>query len=165
MIKYSICVDAVFQGRDIGESLEVISRLGFQGFEFWTWWDKDIPALVDRKDTLGLEVTACCTRFVSLVDPSLRNAYVDGLAGSLDAARTLGCTTLISQVGNERPDTPRRAQQDALVQGLLACVPLLEGAGVTLVIEPLNTRVDHPGYYLTQSAEALTLWTRWAVTM
>jgi len=28
-----------------------------------------------------------------------------------------------------------------------------EGAGVTLGVEPLNTIVDHPGYYLTSSAE------------
>jgi len=36
-------------------------------------------------------------------------------------------------------------------------VPILEKAGVTLVFEPLNTLVDHPGYYLTQSSEAFDI--------
>ena len=38
--------------------------------------------------------------------------------------------------------------------GLEACLPLLEGTDMTLLVEPLNTRVDHPGYYLTSSDEA-----------
>lgn len=156
-MKYSICVDAVFEGKDLGESLACIKQLGFRGFEFWSWWDKDIPALCEMKDSLDLEVTACCTKFISLVDPACRTQYLAGLSESLEVARTLGCGTLISQVGDERPGIPREAQHASLIEGLQACVPLLEKAGVTLVFEPLNTSVDHPGYYLTQSAEAFDI--------
>ncbi|MCP4450106.1 MAG: TIM barrel protein [Planctomycetes bacterium] len=156
-MKYSICVDAVFEGKDLAESLDCIKRLGFKGFEFWGWWDKDIPALVEKKNALDLEVTACCTRFVSLVDPARRSEYLEGLGESLETAKTLGCSTLISQVGDEIPGVPREAQRDSLIKGLRACVPLLESAGVTLVFEPLNTYVDHPGYFLTQSAEAFDI--------
>jgi hydroxypyruvate isomerase len=156
-MKYSICVDAVFAGKDLDESLASIKRLGFEGFEFWSWWDKDVPALAEAKASLGLEVTACCTKFISLVNPACRHAYIDGLGESLEAARTLGCTTLISQVGDERPGGHRQDQHDSLVEGLRACTPLLEQAGVTLVFEPLNTRVDHPGYYLTHAAEAFEI--------
>jgi hydroxypyruvate isomerase len=41
-----------------------------------------------------------------------------------------------------------------LVEGLRQAAPLLETAGIKLVIEPLNEKVDHPGYYLVHSAEA-----------
>lgn len=156
-MKYSICVDAVFKGEDFSESLEIVKRLGFQGFEFWSWWDKDVQAIAEKKAALDLEVTACCTKFVSLVDPACRREYLDGLSESLEIAKTLGCRRLISQVGNERPGVSRQEQQASLVQGLRSCVPLLEKAGVTLVFEPLNTLVDHPGYYLTQAAEAFDI--------
>ena len=33
-------------------------------------------------------------------------------------------------------------------------MPYLEKAGITLVVEPLNIRVDHKGYYLYSSDEA-----------
>jgi hydroxypyruvate isomerase len=156
-MKYSICVDAVFGETDLGDGLTCLERLGFKGFEFWRWWDKDLPALIEKKDALNLEVTACCTKFISLVDPACRTAYLDGLAESLEAAARLGCRTLISQVGDARPGVTRAAQHDCLVEGLRACVPLLEAAGVTLVFEPLNTHVDHPGYYLTRSTEAFDI--------
>jgi len=34
---------------------------------------------------------------------------------------------------------------------------LLEGSGVVIAIEPLNDRVDHPGYYLTSTVEGLDI--------
>lgn len=40
------------------------------------------------------------------------------------------------------------------MEGLKACVPYLEESGITLVVEPLNVRVDHAGYYLYSSDEA-----------
>ena len=33
-------------------------------------------------------------------------------------------------------------------------MPYLEKAGITLVVEPLNIRIDHKGYYLYSSDEA-----------
>ncbi|MBO5197686.1 MAG: glyoxylate-induced protein, partial [Lachnospiraceae bacterium] len=36
-----------------------------------------------------------------------------------------------------------------------ACIPLLTDAGITLVYEPLNTKVNHKGYFLYSSDEAL----------
>ncbi len=156
-MEFSICVDAVFAGKDLGDSLKLIKGLGFKGFEFWGWWDKDIPALVEAKDALGLTVTACCTKFISLVDPACRSEYIDGLGESLEAAKQLGCQRLISQVGDERPGIARAAQQTSLIEGLRSCVPLLEEAGVTLIFEPLNTLVDHPGYYLTRADEAFEI--------
>ena len=43
------------------------------------------------------------------------------------------------------------------MEGLREAAPFLEKAEVTLVIEPLNERVNHPGYYLVQSDEAFQI--------
>ena len=48
-------------------------------------------------------------------------------------------------------------QHQCLVDGLKEAAPLLEASGVTLVIEPLNELVDHPGYYLIRSDEAFEI--------
>jgi len=36
-MKVSICVDAVYIGKDFIESLKEISSIGGKAFEFWTW--------------------------------------------------------------------------------------------------------------------------------
>lgn len=156
-MNYSVCIEALFQGRDVVESMKIVKTVGFRAFEFWTWWDKDVAAINTAKDDLDLEVAAFCTRFVSLVDASQREEYLYGLRESIQVAQRLGCKTLISQVGNELPDVPRPHQHATLINGLKACVPLLAESGVTLVFEPLNTLVDHQGYYLWSSAEAFAI--------
>ena len=91
------------------------------------------------------------------MNPADRSAYVDGVAASIEAALGLGTNILISQVGDFREGVPRAAQHESLVEGLLEVAPLLEQSGITLVIEPLNERVNHPGYYLVRSDEAFQI--------
>jgi len=155
-MKVSICVDAVYIGKDFIESLKEISSIGGKAFEFWTWWDKDLKAIKATKEELGLEVVAFCTKFVSLVDLSKREEYISGLKESIEAANFMGCKTLISQIGNDT-GSPREEQRQNIIDGLKACVPFLQEAGVTLVLEPLNIYVDHAGYYLYSSQEGFDI--------
>jgi hydroxypyruvate isomerase len=104
-----------------------------------------------------MDVTALCTKFVSLVDASQRDAYLQGLRETVDVAERLECRAVITQVGAELAHVARGDQRRSLVDGLRACVPILRAAGVTLLVEPLNTAVDHPGYYLSESDEAFAV--------
>lgn len=153
-IKASVCIDAVLAGRSLEEAMEVVARSGYRAVEFWCWWEKDLEQLLVLRDRLHLQVAATCTRFVSLVDPACRDAYLQGLSDSLAAAQRLGCPVLISQVGDALPGVERAEQRASLVAGLRAAAELLVGTGVTLAIEPLNELVDHAGYYLIRSDEA-----------
>jgi len=153
-LKPSVCVDAVLDGRSFDDALAIVKSAGISAFEFWAWWDKDLDALVAARDKFELQIAACCTKFVSLVDPSSRDEYLTGLNESIATAKQLGVQTLISQVGDYRSSVDRAEQHQSLVDGLKAAAPLLEDAGVTLVIEPLNELVDHAGYYLIRSDEA-----------
>ena len=155
-MKVSICVDAVYRGKDFIESLKEISSIGGKAFEFWTWWDKDLKAIKAVKEELGLEVAAFCTKFVSLVDIGKREEYIIGLKESIEAAKFMGCKTLISQIGNDT-GARREEQRQNIIEGLKLCVPLLEEAGITLVLEPLNIYVDHVGYYLYSSQEGFDI--------
>lgn len=157
MLQYSVCVDALFDEKDLYESLDTLCRLGFGAFEFWSWADKDIDRLVAYIAEHGMTVTSFCTRKVSLANPANRNEYLRGLSDTLVAARKLGVSRLITQVGDELPGVSREKQHESIVEGLKCCVPMLEATGVMLLVEPLNTRVDHIGYYLSSSDEAFKI--------
>lgn len=153
----SVCIDAVMGDQDIDSALSLVSQCGIPAFEFWAWWEKDVDEIIATRDRYGLTIVACCTRFISLVDPAARNEYLDGLKQSLGAANKMDCKILISQVGDSRPHVSRDDQHQSLIDGLKQAAPMLERANVTLVIEPLNEKVDHPGYYLTRSDEAFAI--------
>ena len=151
---YSVCINAVFGGMPLHEALEPIRACGAAAFEFWSWEDADIDALCDAQEKTGLRCAAMCARAVPLVDPARRAEYLDGLRASISVAKRLDCPSLIVTVGQERPGVSREAQRDSIIEGLCVCAPLAEDAGVTLVVEPLNTLVDHRGYFLARSDEA-----------
>ncbi len=156
-MKLSVCIDAVLPDLPIDDALRVVKEAGIDAFEFWAWWEKDVEQLIAARDRYEMQIAACCTKFVSLVDPAARADYLSGLEASIAAAQRLNCSTLISQVGDFLPGVPRDAQHQSLIAGLREAAPLLEAAGVTLVIEPLNELVDHPGYYLIRSDEAFEI--------
>jgi hydroxypyruvate isomerase len=64
---------------------------------------------------------------------------------------------MIAQAGDDRPGIPRGVQHAAIVKVLKEAADIVKGSGVTLALEPLNDRVDHPGYYLTSTVEGLDI--------
>ena len=156
-MKYSACIESLFKGNDFIERLKVVNSIGIKTFEFWAWWNKDIHQIKKAKEELGMNVSAFCTMKGSLVDPSKRAEYLDGLKESIAVAKDLDCRNLISLVGNEIEGVAREEQNKSLVEGLKACAPIVEQSGISLLVEPLNTLVNHKGYYLYSSDEAFEI--------
>ena len=155
-MQLSVCVDALFSGKDFYDSLELLHKNGFDKVEFWAWWKKDVDRIKLIVEKNGMTVTALCTKFISLVDPAYREDYLAGLKESVDVAKKLGCKRIISQVGNDTGED-RTIQAQSLTEGLIEAAKLLEGTDIVLVVEPLNTLVDHPGYFLVRSDEAFDI--------
>lgn len=154
-MQLSVCIDALFPGNFM-EGLKTIAAHGYRCYEFWSWQEKELTAIRRAADGLGLQAVGCCVPFIPLTNPGRREAFLEGVTSSLTALRAIGAHLLIAQVG---PDTgaPREEQHRSIVEGLKAVAPMLEAAGATLAIEPLNLRVDHAGYYLSESEEAFAI--------
>ncbi|GHV13388.1 hydroxypyruvate isomerase [Spirochaetia bacterium] len=155
-MQFSVCIDSVFKGLDQETALEKVKAADFSAYEFWGWWDRDIDALAKKADALGLNCIAFCTRFIPLTDPGQRPAYLEELKGSIAVAKKLGNSLLISQVGSDT-GAVRAFQHKSVAAGLRAAAPLLEENNITLMIEPLNGRIDHIGTFLESSDEGFEL--------
>ncbi len=94
-------------------------------------------------------------RPVTLVDPAHRDGFLADLRRALSAARKLDCPRIILMSGDERPGVPRPLQYSSLIEGLKRGGELAAKENVTLILEPLNSRVNHPGYFLTSGVEGL----------
>ncbi len=153
-MNFSPCLDIFFSSDPFTERMRKTAELGFGHFEFWSWWDKDVPSIVQSQNELETHTAALCTRFVSLTDATKRDEYLRGLEETIEVALQLKCRTVISQVGAEQPDRTREEQTRSIIDGLKASARLLEKTQIKLVIEPLNTIYDHKGYFLTRSDDA-----------
>jgi hydroxypyruvate isomerase len=140
-----------------------VAALGFKVFEFWGWWNKDLAAIEKAAKDAGLEVAVCCVKTAftgdtsSMLLPAGRAPFVEAVKDCIRIAPRITCRRFIVTTGNELAGVPRAAQHAACVEALKAAAPVVEDAGVTLVIEPLNILVDHGGYYLATSAEGFRI--------
>lgn len=157
-IRLSACIEAVFNRGPFEKRLEQVKAVGLTTFEFWGWRRRNIDAIKRKKDELGLEcVIFSCDTGGPLVAPDSKKRFLPALRDSIKAARKLDCRRLIATVGNERKDISRGEQHKNIVEAMKAGAPLLEDAGVTICIEPLNVLVDHKGYYLATSREGFEI--------
>ena len=160
MRRYSACVEWLFaeEGDSFADRICRAHAGGLTAVEFWRWTDKDLDAIEAALDETGLAVTSLVAEpMIALTDAANRQAWLKGLAESAAVARRLGAPVLIAQAGDDLPGFTRQAQRQALTETLKAGADILEGSGVRLGVEPLNTRIDHIGYFLASTREGLDI--------
>ena len=153
------CLDAVFPASPTVEALTRLAGLGFRQFEFWDWRKQDVPAVARQATERGLRpvIFSGNTFDEPLVDRAARERALAHLRRSLEVADQLGVRLLVVHVGYPLAGRSREEQWAAAVEGLRAAGDLASAAGVTLALEPLNSRVDHPGYFLDTLPDALRI--------
>ncbi len=160
MTKYSACIEWLFANEApvFADRVRAAKAAGLSGIEFWGLSSKDLDAVKSALDETGLPIAGIlCEPMSRLTDPETHPSFLDGMRASLDAALKLGAPVMIVTAGDDRPGVSREVQHAALVKVLKDAADILKGSGVVLALEPLNDRVDHPGYYLTSTVEGLDI--------
>lgn len=154
MVRFSVCIDMLFADLPLAKRVAKVAARGFEAVEFWRWTDKELGELEEALERHSVRVAAFCVDPMGrIVDPASHDLFLGGVRESVKVAKRLGTGALIVTTGKALEGVPREVQRAAVIQALKAAAPIAEEAGVTLVLEPLNTRVDHPGYYLASSEE------------
>lgn len=150
---YSVCVESVFGSENIEKNISKVRQAGFAAFEFWTWENKNIDAIRFEAEENGLQIACFCSKMITLVEPELRKEFLAGLRESIQIAKVLNCSKLILQTGNDS-GKPRDFQRRSMVSVLKEAAEIAQADGITLLVEPLNIKIDHIGYFLWKSDEA-----------
>jgi len=88
--------------------------------------------------------------------PGREDEFIAGLERALDYALATGSTRLHALAGIWPVGQPREEATRVYVDNLRSAADRLAGHGITLVIEPINTR-DMPGYFLNTTSQAMAV--------
>ncbi len=155
MPKLSVCIEMFWKDEAPDRKIARAAELGFGAIEFWGWQGKDLDSIADAASATGVEVaTFCMATAQPLVSPGAAAALETGLRDSIAVAQKLGVDRLILTTGNERTKEPFEVTRSRVIRHLKQLVPILEDSGIMLVLEPLNTVVDHLGYWLSLMSDA-----------
>ena len=155
-MRLCVPVPCFFSGLPFTEAIKRIKELGFDALETYGWKSLDLTTVRNACEENGVEFISMCTTEFRLTDSDFRQAWLDGLKESCAAANRVGAKRLITQVGQDT-GAPRERQHENIVTTLRLARPILEDSGVTVMIEPLNTLFNHPGYYLWSAVEAFDI--------
>lgn len=155
-MRICIPVPCFFGKMDFCEAIAKIAQLGFDAAETYNWKSLDLDAVRNACEQSGVELLSMCTTEFNMTNPAKREDWLNGLKESCAAAKRVGASKLITQVGADTGEE-RAHQHDSIVAALKQAKPILEDSGVTIMIEPLNIYVNHPGYYLWSSREAFEI--------
>lgn len=144
-------------GPDPVDRLKAAAAAGFDAVELWSTLDKDVPALAAAARDHGVSITSV------LAEPRTNftwpgtdlSEFWAGLEKGIENARTLGSPRIVLGSGLGFPGAKRQVNLDKLVETFIPVVERFRGAGVGFVLEPVNTRVDHPGALLDRTSEAV----------
>ena len=141
---------------EVCSAIRAVAAMGYDAVEAYGWSGWDLKAVRETLDETGVEFLSLVVPETRMTDPAYRDSWLKALVDACEAATALGAKRLITQVG---PDTgaPREEQHAAIVETFMAAKPILERYGITVMPEPLNVKVNHPGYYLTTAAEAFAI--------
>jgi hydroxypyruvate isomerase len=145
-------------GDSTADRIRAAADHGLTAVEIWGWRDKDLDAIEKALDDTGVKLLSLIVDpKLDLTDRSTHAQYLAGVRDSLVIAQRLHAPFLVAVAGDEINGVDRAAQHAAVVDALSAAAAILDGSDITILLEPLNTRVDHVGTYLSSTREGLEI--------
>ncbi len=141
------------------QRIDQAARLGFRAIEFWPWRNKDIPAIAAACQKHGLEVSQFSAWGFTpgLNNPANHKRFVQEIEASCATARRLNCRLMCVVGGDDIRGMTQQQMHQNIIDGLRRVVPIVEKHNITLILEPMNIRVDHKGHCLYGSAPAIRI--------
>lgn len=168
MLQLDVCLETVFPGTPAEDRIGRIAACGYDCVEFWMHDStQDAPAGRGHKDPIALR-QACDAAGVTInnfvVNPpddgstggapvmaAARQRYLERVEECIAFGKAVGCTKAITCAGNIQPGLSPEQMRTTMESALGEAAALAERHHFTLLLEPLNTHVDHAGYCLESS--------------
>ena len=142
-------------------------KSGFDYIEFWTWKDKNTKQIKELCQAHDLKIASFSgDQEFSMIDEDQREDYISFVEASIKTAQLLNCNHLVvhsNALGENGvvidpylhvSDVKKNAVMFDVLKSLAV---MAEAANITLLLEALNTVVDHPGNFLTFTKDAAEL--------
>jgi hydroxypyruvate isomerase len=170
-MKYSICIENFYKDLLFEEKFAAAKKDGFEYCEFWTWKDRNWGSVKKAIADSGIKIAAFSgDDEYSLINPDENSLYIDFLRRSIERAKEIHCSYLVihsdalNKDGSAKEiDKPLSYEVKLLnmYKVLESIAPFVEKEDVTLVLEPLNTRLGQPrahkNYFLEYPKPAFDL--------
>jgi len=162
----AICFEMLYPSLRPEEKMRRIAEMGFTAVEFWSWKDKNLDALAEAASSHGVSIRNFSgQRAGDLIDATTHPVLLRDIDESIPVARRLGVSMLMvltnelgegGRVVHACPEIPEAEKRQNVIRGLNAILERVP-KDMNIVLEPLNTALDHVGYFLSSMDAAVSI--------
>ncbi len=157
--RFSVNIEMWYEG-DFVSRVDQAHAQGFPAIEFWLLEEKDLEAGAARLREHGMVVTqfTAWPFCKELNDPRIGpEKFLEAIERACEVADMFpGCELFTVVLGDDVEGVSREDMHAAAIEKLRLAVPILERAGKTVIIEPMNP-YNHPEHCFYGSAEGVAV--------
>lgn len=159
---FELSVNLEYMFHEAGDRLEdrmaAAAKAGFRKVEIFTTANRDVPSLKAALAETGCALLATVTDpRIQLVIEAQHDAFREMFAKAAAEAAELGAKAIVVPSGSAVPYMKRPIQLGIVAKAIASVVPVAEAHGLTILLEPVNTRVDHPGVLFGMTEDAVAV--------
>jgi hydroxypyruvate isomerase len=157
--RFAVNVEMWWTGLPFLERIRRTAELGFPAIEFWPLAGKDLPAIAALTKDLGIEISQFTAWGFKpgMNDPANHKAFEAAVVEACSAAKQLRCKLATVVAGDDIPGLSQEQMHANVIQALKRVAPIAEQNDLTLILEPMNIRVDHKGHCLYGSGSTMRI--------
>jgi hydroxypyruvate isomerase len=145
-------------GPNIEDRIAAAAAAGFRKAEIFSTANRDLTSIAAALNTHGVEIIGTVNDpRTRLVDKETHAGFRDQFRRSVEAGLAIGCRRIVVASGPAVPYMKRPVQLAIVAEAVASVAPIAEELGVTIMLEPVNTRVDHPGVLFSQTCDAMAV--------
>lgn len=160
-MEFGLCIEMALTGLDFERRFQKAAELGFKNAEMWFVKDfsyngtaENLAGIAERNN-LKITNTVIGSPDGSigggLTNPANRKQWLDRAEMTIEFNKAAGIDAAIVCTGNVVDGMTEEQMMNSVIEGLEPTIEMAEQAAVTLLLEPLNTTYDHPGYFCAGS--------------
>jgi len=163
MLNIDVLIDTLFTDLPPEQRIAEIAGRGFKFVETWMGGDADpLKVVGDACEDNGVKLVSIVMNFatdeaVAPIRPESLDQFLERIDRYADNALAAGCSQGIVTSGHSVEGKSYQAQRAVLVEALRRGGEKAASKGFTLNLEPLNTEVDHAGYFLNDPKEGVAI--------
>ncbi|MFC3725362.1 2-oxo-tetronate isomerase [Neoaquamicrobium sediminum] len=165
MPRFSANLSMLFQEHDFLDRFDAAARAGFEAVEYVSPYEYPADEIAARLERAGLEQAlfnlpvgdwAAGERGLAVL-PDRIDEFRSSVDTATHYAQALGCRQVNCLAGIGLKNTAPAELETVFVENLRYATDRLGNAGIRLLIEPINDRIDMPGFFLTSTRQALDI--------
>lgn len=152
-MKYSICIEPLFGNIPFEDRVKIISEIGYEAVELWDSSDKDLDKFVEECKKYNIEVAACGLNDIwgnRRLNAPTRD-FMAVLEETIPNLKKMGCSSTIALTGEIDKNKTIEEQKKKIIETLKEAAKIAESENIVIVVEALNSYVDHKDYFLDSS--------------